>query len=632
MKLVDEVYTVQLASTSCYLSYQNRTCVENRPVVRGASSWGKWTLSVEDAVRSIATLSAGSTGQCPNGTLSRLQNERCKGSTLATGLKISGPSGAATAANDKYQRFQLRPIAGSNDRFHIIATGKASNCARFLAAVGCDLKSSTATELVAEGNKGAKTEWRLKLLKSTTPLPDLAPNNPSEPSPSAPSPSPMPQSNDTNTFLAPPPQPSQPPIPLRAPTIASFSPLITTLGYVEVMFPDFGGCAETRSFQIEYGVIGQVQSVEVSAYRASLATVGVGLSLPTYGVNFIVAVGVCSDGSKTARSNVLIVQYSAPVPPWTLRISAANYEWDSVTWGGPAPGLFVAVARYGNRVMTSPDGINWTLSTGAADNEWFSVTWGGPAPGLFVAVGRSGVGNRVMTSPDGITWTTRTSAADSGWTSVTWGPGLFVAVASNGQVMTSPDGTNWTLRSIVPFGMWWSVTWGGPAPGLFVAVAQTGTDLIMTSPDGINWTAQTTPSRDQWVSVTWGGPGPGLFVAVAKYGPLGSESTGNRVMTSSDGINWTLRTSPVEKAWRSVTWGGPFPGLFVAVAKADQSSLIPASPGNRVMTSPNGINWTLRPTPADDDWYSVIWGGPIGSKLFVAVSQTGTVMTSYTGA
>lgn len=76
--------------------------------------------------------------------------------------------------------------------------------------------------------------------------------------------------------------------------------------------------------------------------------------------------------------------------------------------------------------MTSPDGITWTIRTSAADNYWFSVTYG---DGLFVAVALSGTGNRVMTSPDGISWASRTSAADNGWYGVTYGNGLFVAVA-----------------------------------------------------------------------------------------------------------------------------------------------------------------------------------------------------------
>jgi len=92
-------------------------------------------------------------------------------------------------------------------------------------------------------------------------------------------------------------------------------------------------------------------------------------------------------------------------------------------------------------------GDTWTIRTSAADNIWYSVTYGN---GLFVAVAQSGTGNRVMTSPNGTTWTSRTTPANNNWFSVTYGNGLFVAVAwsgTNNRVMTSPDGFEWTIRT-----------------------------------------------------------------------------------------------------------------------------------------------------------------------------------------
>ena len=87
------------------------------------------------------------------------------------------------------------------------------------------------------------------------------------------------------------------------------------------------------------------------------------------------------------------------VSNWTLRTSAADNYWFSVCWS-PGLGLFVAVAAYsgtGNRIMTSPNGIDWTSRTSAADNSWVGVCWS-PKLGLFVTVSMSGTGNRVMTS------------------------------------------------------------------------------------------------------------------------------------------------------------------------------------------------------------------------------------------
>jgi len=82
-----------------------------------------------------------------------------------------------------------------------------------------------------------------------------------------------------------------------------------------------------------------------------------------------------------------------------------------------------------------------------------------------------------------------------------------------------------------------------------------------------NWFTRASAADNNWAGVTYGN---GLFVAVAYSG------TGNRVMTSPDGITWTIRTSAADNDWAGVTYGN---GLFVAVAHSGT--------GNRVMTSLN---------------------------------------------
>jgi len=170
----------------------------------------------------------------------------------------------------------------------------------------------------------------------------------------------------------------------------------------------------------------------------------------------------------------------------------------------------------------------------------------------------------------------------------------------------------WTARTSAADNSWISVTYGN---GLFVAIAGSGTgNRVMTSSDGITWTARTSAADLGWFSVTYGN---GLFVAVATTG------TGNRVMTSPDGINWTSRLSATDNTWYSVTYGN---GLFVAVAGSGAGT----DPGNQVMTSPDGITWTSRTSAADNNWYDVTYG----NGLFVAVAATGAgnrVMTSPDG-
>ncbi len=391
----------------------------------------------------------------------------------------------------------------------------------------------------------------------------------------------------------------------------------------------------------------------------------------TYGNGLFVAVS--SGGTNR-------VMTSPDSITWTARTAAEANQWRAVIYGN---GLFVALSDTGtNRVMTSLDGITWTARTAAQANTWYSVAYGN---GLFVAVAQSGT-NRVMTSPityvtstlanvdnlgnlslgtttayarlsidtenlgssaaflvgtnalpklvvsnDGnvgigkltptmaldvvgqsgtvsgaSTWTARTAAEANSWSSVTYGNGLFVAVANFGtnRVMTSPDGITWTARSAAQANSWSSVTYGN---GLFVAVSYDGTNRVMTSPDGITWTARTAAEANQWYGVTYGN---GLYVAVAGSGT-------NQVMTSPDGITWTARAASQANTWSSVTYGN---GLFAAVAITGT---------NRVMTSPDGITWTNRTAAEATTWRAVTYG----NGLFVAVADAGTnrVMTSPNG-
>ena len=163
----------------------------------------------------------------------------------------------------------------------------------------------------------------------------------------------------------------------------------------------------------------------------------------------------------------------------------------------------------------------------------------------------------------------------------------------------------WISRTSASNNNWRSVTYGNE---LFVAVSSTGTgDRVMTSLDGIVWTSQSSAADNEWRDITYGN---NLFVAVSSSG------RGDRVMTSPDGINWTSRNSAADNGWSCVTYGD---GLFVAVSYDGLN--------NRVMTSPDGINWTSRTSASNNNWYSVTYQ----HNLFVAVASSGIgnrVMTS----
>jgi hypothetical protein len=318
---------------------------------------------------------------------------------------------------------------------------------------------------------------------------------------------------------------------------------------------------------------------------------------------------------------------------WTIRTSAADNSWRSVTYGN---GLFVAVSSdgTGNRVMTSPDGITWTL--GATDNimtspdginwtrrqtniynAWRSVTYGN---GVFVAVSSDGTSNQVIRSTDnGVTWASSTNPSTQSWYSVTYGNGLFVAVATTGgvsnSVMTSPDGITWTTRTSISASGWYSVTYGN---GLFVAVGNPGSNLAMTSLNGITWATTTTAASNQWKSVAYGN---GIFTAVSSTG------TGNRVMTSNSGTfyNNSEFYKGVDKVEITNDAGSTVYGS-VSSPTSDQLS-IPLTT-NALSVSTTTTQYRVRITPkshANMPSASLGTNYPIKAKVTSITSSTGVV-------
>lgn len=167
---------------------------------------------------------------------------------------------------------------------------------------------------------------------------------------------------------------------------------------------------------------------------------------------------------------------------------------------------------------------------------------------------------------------------------------------------------NWTPYSNGPFGNWYGLVWS-PELSIFVGIKSNGAnDQIITSTNGITWINRTTPVTKFWRSVCWS-RNLGLFVAV------GIDATDNVILTSPDGINWTAINAPLSTNWQSICWSSEL-GIFVA-----PSSTVP-----QVMVSSDGSTWTLYSTPKTG--FGVCWAAELG--LFVAVGAN-SVMTSSNG-
>jgi hypothetical protein len=115
-----------------------------------------------------------------------------------------------------------------------------------------------------------------------------------------------------------------------------------------------------------------------------------------------------------------------------------------------------------------------------------------------------------------------------------------------------------------------------------------------------DWVRRTAPSRI-WTSMAWSEE-LRLFVAVAKSG------SGDRVMTSNNGVNWTIGQSAADSEWNLVIW-----------AKA-ANRFLALSP-THAMISANGFNWTAQALANSLDWSSACYSADLG--LFVAVAQSG---------
>ena len=223
--------------------------------------------------------------------------------------------------------------------------------------------------------------------------------------------------------------------------------------------------------------------------------------------------------------------------------------------------------------------------------------------GTFVAVGEKGV---ILTSADGSEWAAQSSGTTAGLNAVVFGNGLFVA-AGHGNILSSPDGATWTTRlSIAPFGAFAAVAFGN---GMFVAV-EPGTFPSLqpgfyVSPDGLSWrgVSGSVSSAIQLYGVTYG---DGIFLAM---GYTAGSSRG--FLTSIDGRVWTQVSGNVQDV-TTVAYGKE---VFIGVS------------GDRILTSYEGTNWTVRAAGVA----GTLQNAACLNDTFVAVGRSGTVVVSNDG-
>lgn len=325
---------------------------------------------------------------------------------------------------------------------------------------------------------------------------------------------------------------------------------------------------------------------------------------------------------------------------WTSRTSPTNINYQDVIY---ANSLYVAFGTtVAGNLATSSDGITWTSRSVGSGN----ITQVIYAGGLFVAATTGGV----YTSSDGLTWTLRTTGliaanvVSVGYIGTTY----YAGTTANGYYATSTDGVTWTLKRDASGGGFYSffnvnskavgvgdmgivvlsggtreayqpsfsfttssTTNTGSRPvaynGSNQYVAITSTGLPLYSADGQSWTGAPLPTGGTFSASAFN-----ISYLNGNYLICGGNTT-TSIFTSTNGIDWTARTTPTSTGLNAAAFGA---STYVAVGN-----------GGNIFSSADLITWTSR-TAGAQTFNDVVFG----NSLFVAVGAAGACYTSPDGA
>ncbi|MEP7155475.1 MAG: hypothetical protein ABI905_06860 [Betaproteobacteria bacterium] len=250
------------------------------------------------------------------------------------------------------------------------------------------------------------------------------------------------------------------------------------------------------------------------------------------GANTLTGVSVLSTSSVIVGSGGAIYTSIGGAAATVQTNPAAPADLNAIVYGGVG---FVTVGATGTAVF-SADAATWAAKSTGTVSDLYSITT--PGNGAFAAVGAAGT---IALSSDGLTWSLPTSGTTKNLYAATYGSAKYVAVGEGGTVLNSTDGSTWTavtsgttsnLRGVT-FGAINTTTGTGSTAvttttNIFVAVGDAGT--VITSNDGITWTVRTPISAARMNAVSFGGQ----FVAIGN---------GGVIYTSADGTAWTARSS-----------------------------------------------------------------------------------------
>ncbi|MFC4598572.1 S-layer homology domain-containing protein [Cohnella hongkongensis] len=301
---------------------------------------------------------------------------------------------------------------------------------------------------------------------------------------------------------------------------------------------------------------------------------------------------------------------SADGANWVQRNRGTGYMLSDVAYHD---GIYVSVGLNGV-ILTSADGEEWIHRSSDGGQSLNGVVYG---DGIFMAVGYRGT---MVVSSDGETFDVHTVQVPNvdninnvTLLDVAYGDGVFVVggglVGGADLILVSRDkGASWTQHSLGVANYNRGAAFGN---GTFIV---TGTLAMGVSKDGgSTWTKL--ESMKDYYDVVYAN---GVFVAVGGQG---------QIATSSDGLTWQLHPQPSTAYFRGgVTYAD---NTFLAVgAEYELEGNYVVGYEALIATSSDGVNWSLRSAGIDKELLRVVHG----DSGFVAVGRDGTILQSVSAA
>ena len=294
-----------------------------------------------------------------------------------------------------------------------------------------------------------------------------------------------------------------------------------------------------------------------------------------------------------------------------------SFTIDGRTGGGPGgPGSPSVSAT--PRLAGGLAGTPWSASNPLGTQDLHGVAYGVPSGstlGAFVVVGAKGAlfssTGTLSSSPDGLAWVTLTNPVPAAsLNAVTYNSGRFLAVGSGGVILLSTDAVTWAKQTSVTSNDLYAVSNNGTG---FIATGANGT--ILTSGDGATWAVVPPVTTNALYGIT---SGNGYFVAVGAAGTL---------LTSMNGVTWQTVTSLSTSDLRGVTYGVPqYYANGVLTLNQPAATFVAIGANGTLVTSPDGVTWTLRPQISTTQLNAVTYG-----QQFIAVDTVGSIFASIDG-